>query len=118
MLRLTIDGNEIELYENEPVNLSYQFTDIQQINASSSSFSQTFRVPLTKKNQDYFGPVNEFGLIYRAKVILVLLGERYAEGLRKAGTARVDLLYVGELIREVYGFILVEFNFVSVDRKS
>ena len=63
MLRLTIAGNEIELYENEPVNLSYQFSNLQEINASSSSFSQTFRVPLTKKNQDYFGPVNEFGLI-------------------------------------------------------
>ena len=63
MLRLTLAGNEIELYENEPVNLSYQFSDIQDINASSSSFSQTFRVPLTKKNQDYFGAVNEFGLI-------------------------------------------------------
>ena len=63
MLRLTLAGNEIELYENEPVNLSYQFSDIQNINASSSSFSQTFRVPLTKKNQDYFGAVNEFGLI-------------------------------------------------------
>ena len=63
MLRLTLEGNEIELYENEPVNLSYQFSDIQDINASSSSFSQTFRVPLTKKNQDYFGAVNEFGLI-------------------------------------------------------
>lgn len=63
MLRLTIDGNEIELYENEPVNLSYQFSNLQEINSSSSSFSQTFRVPLTKKNQDYFGAVNEFGLI-------------------------------------------------------
>lgn len=63
MLRLTLADNEIELYENEPVNLSYQFSDIQNINASSSSFSQTFRVPLTKKNQDYFGAVNEFGLI-------------------------------------------------------
>jgi hypothetical protein len=63
MLRLTLAGNEIELYENEPVNLSYQFSDIQDINASSSSFSQTFRVPLTKKNQGYFGAVNEFGLI-------------------------------------------------------
>ena len=63
MLRLTIDGNEIELYENEPVNLSYQFSNLQEINASSSNFSQTFRVPLTKKNQDYFGAVNEFGLI-------------------------------------------------------
>ena len=57
MLRLTLAGNEIELYENEPVNLSYQFS------ASSSRCSQTFRVPLTKKNQDYFGAVNEFGLI-------------------------------------------------------
>ena len=63
MLRLTIDGNEIELYENEPVNLSYQFSNLQEINASSGNYSQTFRVPLTKKNQDYFGPVNEFGLI-------------------------------------------------------
>ena len=63
MLRLTLNGTEIELYENEPVNLSYQFSDIQEINASRSNYSQTFRVPLTKKNQDYFGPVNEFGLI-------------------------------------------------------
>jgi len=63
MLRLTIAGNEIELYENEPVNLSYQFSDLQEINASRSNFSQTFRVPLTKKNQDYFGAVNELGII-------------------------------------------------------
>ena len=63
MLRLTLADNEIELYENIPVNISYKFSDIQKINSSSSSFSQTFRVPLTKKNQDYFGAVNEFGLI-------------------------------------------------------
>lgn len=63
MLRLTIEGNEIELYQNEPVNLSYQFSNLQEINAASSNFSQTFRVPLTKQNQDYFGAVNEFGLI-------------------------------------------------------
>ena len=63
MLRLTLAGNEIELYENEPVNLSYQFSDLQEINASRSNFSQTFRVPLTGKNQDYFGAVNELGII-------------------------------------------------------
>ena len=63
MLRLTLADNAIELYENIPVNLSYQFADLQNINSSRSSFSQTFRVPLTKKNQDYFGAVNELGLI-------------------------------------------------------
>jgi len=63
MLRLTLADNDIELYQNDPVNLSYQFSDLQKINSSASSFSQTFRVPLTKKNQEYFGAVNEFGLI-------------------------------------------------------
>ena len=63
MLRLTLADNDIELYQNEPVNLSYQFSDLQEINASRSNFSQTFRVPLTGKNQDYFGAVNELGII-------------------------------------------------------
>ena len=63
MLRLNLNGTDIELYKNEPVNISYQFSDIQNINSSASSFSQTFRVPLTKKNQGYFGAVNEFGLV-------------------------------------------------------
>ncbi len=63
MLRLTLAENDIELYQNEPVNLSYQFSDLQEINASRSNFSQTFRVPLTGKNQDYFGAVNELGII-------------------------------------------------------
>ena len=63
MLRLTLADNDIELYQNEPVNLSYQFSDLQEINTSRSNFSQTFRVPLTGKNQDYFGAVNELGII-------------------------------------------------------
>ena len=61
---------------------------------------------------------NESELVYWPKVILVLLGEWYAEGLRKVRTTRVNLLQVAELIREVYGFILVQLDFVSVDRKS
>jgi len=63
MLRLTLADNDIELYQNEPVNLSYQFSDLQEINSSRANFSQTFRVPLTGKNQDYFGAVNELGII-------------------------------------------------------
>ena len=63
MLRLTLADHDIELYQNEPVNLSYQFSDVQNINSSASNFSQTFRVPLTGRNQEYFGAVNEIGLI-------------------------------------------------------
>lgn len=47
---------ELEIYEFEPVNLTYAFTDITQVNKPTSGYSQTFRVPLTPKNEDVFGP--------------------------------------------------------------
>lgn len=63
MLRLRVWNNaessqyDIELYENAPVNLNYRFTDISQVNKSTGSFSQTFRVPATKNNLDFFGGI-------------------------------------------------------------
>ena len=47
---------ELELYQYEPVNLTYSFTDITQVNKPSSGYSQTFRIPLTPRNEDVFGP--------------------------------------------------------------
>lgn len=58
MLRLILDNTEIELYQNEAVNLSLQFTDVSNINSSTGSFSQTFRVPATKNNLEFFGYIN------------------------------------------------------------
>jgi hypothetical protein len=110
MLRLTIEGNEIELYENEPINLSYQFSNLQEINASASSFSQTFRVPLTKKNQEYFGAVNEFGLIttwdpktkasaeLTSSTIPIMRGFIQVKGVyvQKGKYADVEIVFFGE----------------------
>lgn len=132
MLRLTIDGNEIELYENEPVNLSYQFSNLQEINASSSNFSQTFRVPLTKQNQDYFGPVNEFGLITdwdpKTKVdaeltyntIPVMRGfvQVKAVYVQKGKYADVELVFFGEtanLSRDIGDGMLSDLDLSSYD---
>jgi len=58
MLRLILDGTEVDLYENESVNLTLQFADVQNINSSTGSFSQTFRLPATDKNLDFFGPID------------------------------------------------------------
>jgi hypothetical protein len=54
---LDIDGyfKHIELYDNDAVNLKYQFTNLEQIQSATSSFSQTFRVPATKNNMEIFG---------------------------------------------------------------
>ena len=132
MLRLTLAGSEIELYENEPVNLSYQFSDIQNINSSASSFSQTFRVPLTKKNQDYFGAVNEFGLITtwnpKTKVeaeltyntIPVMRGFAQVKGvyIQKGKYADVEIAVFGEtanLSQDIANGMLTDLDFSSFD---
>ncbi len=63
MLRLVVWNKaedaqyNIELYKHAPVNLNFQFTDVQEINKSAGSYSQTFRVPATKKNTDFFGAI-------------------------------------------------------------
>ena len=63
MLRLRLwnfaesDQYDLDLYENAPINLNYRFTDVSEVNKSKGSFSQTFRVPATKKNLDFFGAV-------------------------------------------------------------
>jgi hypothetical protein len=63
MLRLTLwnsaetDQFNIDLYENIPVEVTYQFSDIQNINSSVGNYSQTFRIPATKNNLDFFGAV-------------------------------------------------------------
>ena len=59
MLRLILDGTEVDLYENESVNLTLQFADVQNINSSTGSFSQTFRLPATDNNLDFFGPIDK-----------------------------------------------------------
>lgn len=46
---------QLDLYENEPVNLTYSFQDVQKVNNPSGDYSQTFRVPLTERNQRVFG---------------------------------------------------------------
>lgn len=47
---------QLDLYDNEPVNLTYSFQDIQKVNNPSGDYSQTFRIPLTERNERVFQP--------------------------------------------------------------
>jgi len=58
MLRLNVSDVDLDLYQDEAVNLTIQFSDLEGINSPVGSFSQTFRVPGTQKNMDVFGPIN------------------------------------------------------------
>lgn len=46
---------QLDLYENEAVNLTFSFQDVQKVNNPAADYSQTFRLPLTERNQRVFG---------------------------------------------------------------
>ena len=59
MLRFLVNNSEVELYENAPVNLKFQYSDITAIQNPLGSYSQTFRIPLTRSNRAIFGDLDE-----------------------------------------------------------
>lgn len=48
----------LDLFKDDPVNVNRQFSDVQ-LNKPSGSFSQTFRLPATQKNSDFFTEYHE-----------------------------------------------------------
>ena len=55
-IRTTIEGEYkyLDLYQNEPVNLSLSFAELQDITKKNSNFSQSFNLPGSKLNNQLF----------------------------------------------------------------
>jgi hypothetical protein len=55
-IRTTIEGQfkYLDLYQNEPVNLSLSFAELQDITKKNSNFSQSFNLPGSKLNNQLF----------------------------------------------------------------
>jgi len=76
ILELANYWSDLELYENDPVNLKFQYTDVENIQRPNSSFSQSFRIPATEKNINVFGQLfdvnyeGSFNVKKRTKAIL------------------------------------------------
>ena len=54
MLMLRVNGVDLDLFENVPINVKYRYSDINEIQGAVGSFSQTFRVPATDNNRAVF----------------------------------------------------------------
>jgi|GEM_PF-5917028 len=58
--KITVNGKELDLYENEKINLNLQLNNINDISTRNSYYSNTISVPRTAKNTkalDYLGVV-------------------------------------------------------------
>lgn len=49
--------HEVDLYEDTPVNINYSISDIDDLSSSRAPYSQTFRIPATSTNLDFWGGV-------------------------------------------------------------
>ena len=116
MLRLVINNKDVELYENAPVNLKFQFSDVEKINNPLASYSQSFRVPLTQNNVDIFGHLDQVtevgGLDLRVRLSAQLLSETYPI---MDGFVQVKAVY---LTKEIYPEVELVFFSGAVDFKS
>ena len=116
MLRLIINNKDVELYENAPVNLKFQFSDVEKINNPLASYSQSFRVPLTQNNVDIFGHLDQVtevgGLDLRVRLSAQLLSETYPI---MDGFVQVKAVY---LTKEIYPEVELVFFSGAVDFKS
>ena len=116
MLRLVINNQDVELYENAPVNLKFQFSDVEKINNPLASYSQSFRVPLTQNNVDIFGHLDQVtevgGLDLRVRLSAQLLSDTYPI---MDGFVQVKAVY---LAKEIYPEVELVFFSGAVDFKS
>jgi hypothetical protein len=52
----------LDLYPNESISLSYQFTDLNNF-SQIGTFSRDFRIPATKKNVEALGPLYDYNFV-------------------------------------------------------
>jgi len=131
MLRLNVSDVDLDLYQDEAVNLTIQFSDLEGINSPVGSFSQTFRVPGTQKNMDVFGPINTSdpgGVNLKTKKaaelfsgsVSILRGfvQVKAVYLQKQHYADIELVFFAgavDLRAELAGKMLTDLNLTSYD---
>lgn len=116
MLRLLLDGNEMDLYEDVSVNLTLQFSDVQNVNSPAGSFSQTFRIPATANNLDYLGAIDDTTAVDIVNVKQRIPAQMLSDTIPiLSGFCQVKAVY---LQKEKYADIELVFFGGAVDIKS
>ena len=126
-----VDWHQLEVYEFEPINLSFEFTRVENINEPTSSYSQRFRVPLTQQNQKIFGPfdwsqVPNFDLKQRTEARILVNGVPILEGfiqlenwyIQKGQFIDVELAFYGEgadLSKRIGDGLVEDLDWASLD---
>jgi hypothetical protein len=98
-IRTTIDGKHkfLDIYEDEPVVMELSFAEIQDITQKNSAFSQSFRLPGSKNNNEifnYYYNVSAFPLDFnpnnKFETILTWDGYEILQGNIRLNSVTID----------------------------
>lgn len=101
---------ELDLYQSEPIKMSFSVQGLEDPQATTSSFSRTFRVPHTSANGKYFkGAFNvngvDFDATQKALAYIMVDGLTFTEGNIRlnqvyrndyTGKIEYEIIYLGE----------------------
>lgn len=94
------DQYYLDLFEDDPVNLTRQFSDVQ-LNKPSGSFSQTFRVPATENNATFFTNIHEVNSVGDFNPKVKSKAELEYNGIPLArGFIQLKAIYIEERVPE------------------
>jgi hypothetical protein len=132
-IRTTIEGKYkyLDLYQNEPVNLSLSFAELQDITRKNSNFSQSFNLPGSKLNNQLFNffydinaiPTN-FDPNNKFDAVLMWDGYEIMQGhirLNSVSIAKGEIIYsvtfynqIGNLMANIGDKFLFELNLSGI----
>jgi len=109
MIQLVVNDIFLDLYENDPIKLTYSIEDILDTKVTSV-YSKNFRVPATKKNTEFFKTAFEingfdFDVTIKINATILLDGQLLRKGqirlqkiyLTNSGNAAdYEILFLGE----------------------
>ena len=131
----TIIGSDLvflDLFQNEPMTMSFSFAEIQDITAKNSAFSQSFNLPGSKTNNevfDYYYDVNSvptnFNPNTKFPAIITWDGQEIIQGNLRLESVTIndgDITYsvtfynqVGDLAANIGDKFLIETNLSHLD---
>ncbi len=97
---LTVEGVELDMYEDEDLNISYSIEDILNLEVRRSDFSKDFKMPGTKKNNDFFNQIYDSNIDNRRNYLKAIPCELIIDSVTVIlGSLR--LISARELNREI-----------------
>lgn len=89
-IRLVAKGQELDMFEEVQLNVTYSIEDILNLESRRSEYTKDFNLPGTKKNKEFFDNIQELNIDIKRSFLIAIPAQIYVEDkLIIAGSLRL-----------------------------